>query len=120
MVLQPAGYERLGNEIVHGTFEETLHLAGMEVDCDNVVDAGYIEEVGDHASSDSSTVGLLLGLARVGEIRHDGCCNVTSAPLCNILYHDLVPVIDLAEPDLQADIMMRSSMTLSLILLLPL
>jgi hypothetical protein len=40
--------------------------------------------------------------------------------LIEVVYIDFVPVIDLAEPDLQADIMISSSMTLSLILLLPL
>ena len=44
----------------------------MQVDGHDVVDAGNVQQVGDHAGGDGAAVLLLLGLARVGEVGHDG------------------------------------------------
>lgn len=51
--------------------EETLHLAGMQVDRYDVSDARDFEEVGDHAGGDGTAVGLFLRLTRVGKIWYD-------------------------------------------------
>ena len=40
----------------------------MQVHGDHMVHAGNGEQVGEHAGRDGSTVALLLGLARVGEV----------------------------------------------------
>lgn len=66
----PTGDKRFGNEIVDWTSEETLHLTCMKIDGDDMVDSCYVEEVGDHAGCDGSSVLLFLGLAGVGEIGH--------------------------------------------------
>jgi hypothetical protein len=68
----PAGEEGLGDEVVDGALEEALHLGGVEVDGHDVVNAGNVEEVRNHAGRDGAAVLLLLGLARVREVGHDG------------------------------------------------
>lgn len=64
--------QRLGHEVVHGALEEALHLAGVQVHGDDMVDTGNVHEVGQHAGSDGTSVALLLRLARVWEVRDDG------------------------------------------------
>lgn len=67
----PPCYQLLGYEVVNGAFEEALHLASMKIDCDNMIDAGNVHEVGQHSSGNCSSMGLLLGLTRVGKVWHD-------------------------------------------------
>ena len=69
----PAGDEWLGVEVVDRTLEETLHLGGVEVDGDDVVDACDVEEVGEHAGCDGAAMGLLFRLAGVWEVGEDSC-----------------------------------------------
>ena len=64
--------EWLCAEVVDGALEEALHLGGVQVDGYDVVHAGDFHEVGEHAGGDGAAVRLLLRLARVGEVGHDG------------------------------------------------
>ena len=109
----PAGEQGLSNEVIHRALEEALHLRGVEVDGHDVGDTGDVEEVGNHAGGDGPAMLLFLGLARVGEVRHDSCSNQQTAVYAQ---RRAVPVTDFAEPPLQAEIMISSSMTESLIL----
>jgi hypothetical protein len=68
----PFDNQWLSAKVVDGTLEEALHLRGMEVDRYYVVHASNSHEVGDHSRGDGASMGLLLGLARVWEVGHDG------------------------------------------------
>jgi hypothetical protein len=83
----------------------------MQINRDDMIDAGDVEQVGDHPRRNGAPVGLLLRLPRIREIRHDSYAS-------QIVHADNAdaPVIDLAEPPLHAEHMISSSMTLSLIL----
>lgn len=115
VVPEPFRKNRLGNQVVDGTFEEALALAGVEIDGDDMVDASDGHQVGNHSCSNGTTMALSLGLAGVGKVGHDGCVYQHTRRLQRAGMAR-VPVMDLEEPLLQAEIMMRSSMTLSLIL----
>jgi hypothetical protein len=60
-------------QIVDGTLEKALHLRSVEVDRDHVLNASNPQQVGKHASSNRTSMRLLLGLPAVREIRKDGC-----------------------------------------------
>ena len=71
VTLHPPSKDGLGEEIVDGTFEETLGLGCVQIDGDDMIDAGHFHEVGQHASRNGTSVGFLLRLARVREVGHD-------------------------------------------------
>lgn len=121
----PASDDRLGVQVVDRASKEALHLRCVQVDRDNVLDASDVKQVGQHAGGDSASVRLFLGLAAVGKVWKDSCKkehrrqqnehdNIFAAPVTQT-----IPVILLAEPPLQALIMISSSMMESLILGLP-
>lgn len=58
-------------EIIDGALEESLHLRCVEVDRNDVLNAGDAHQVRKEAGGDGSAMGLLLGLAVVGKIRDD-------------------------------------------------
>jgi hypothetical protein len=66
----------------------------VKVDGDDMVNASDVHQVGDHAGSDGSAVTLLLGLARVGEVGHDGRDGLGRASLASSdhdeQFHDIV------------------------------
>lgn len=68
IMLDPASDKRLGVEVVNRAFEEALHLGCVEVDGDDVLNAGHIKEVRQHPGGYRAPVRLLLGLAAVGEV----------------------------------------------------
>jgi hypothetical protein len=73
----PPGEEWFGNEIIDGTLEKALHLRGVQVNGYDVVHAGNVEQIGYHASCYGTAMLLLLGLAGVGEVGHDGWTSQT-------------------------------------------
>lgn len=113
----PTSDDRFGMEIVDRTFEESLHLRSVKVNGDDMLDTSNVHEIGKHARRDSTSVRLLLRLSAVGEVWQNGCRGVRM--LQCFLVVRFVPVILFAEPPLQAEIKIKSSIMLSLILLLP-
>jgi hypothetical protein len=60
VVADPLRKDRLCVQVVNGTLEEALHLRGMKVDSDNVLNASDTQQVGKHASSNRTSMRLLL------------------------------------------------------------
>lgn len=60
-------------EIIDGALEESLHLGGVEVNRNDVFNAGDAHQVCKEAGGDGPPMGLFLGLAVVGEIGDDSC-----------------------------------------------
>lgn len=108
--LDEARNDWFGNEVVDGDLEKANHLAGMEIDGDDVINPSGLEEIGMKLACDGVAVVLLLGLARVGEIGHDGwSLSCQMARTVNASKLASSPVMDFAEPYLQALIMMQFS-----------
>ena len=126
VVTDPAGNKRLSVEVVDGAFEEALHLGRVQVDCDHMLDASDPEQVREHSRCDGATVGLLLRLSAIREVGEHSCATSGQHEAQEGLYirgalfgDGNSPVILVAEPPLQAEIMMSSSIMVSLILGLP-
>ena len=69
------GEERQGGEVVHRDVEEALDLALVQVERDDAVHAGALEQVGDEAGGDGLTrasLAVLTGVAVVGDDGGDG------------------------------------------------
>lgn len=76
----PLGEQRLSDQVVNRALEEALHLAGVQVHCNDMVDSRNVHEVGQHAGGDGASVALLLGLAGVWEVWDDGWPERVSSP----------------------------------------
>ena len=63
--LDVVGQQRQGEQVVDRTVEEALDLRGVQVDRDQPVGAGGLEQVGDQPGRDRLTAAVLLVLARV-------------------------------------------------------
>jgi hypothetical protein len=70
----PTSKEWFGDEVVDRALKEALHLGSVQVEGNDVVNAGDVKEVRNHARSNGPAMLLLLRLARVGEVRHDSWC----------------------------------------------
>jgi hypothetical protein len=88
----------------------------VEVDGDYVVDTSDVKEVCNHTSGNSTTVLLLFRLPRVREVWHNRYMLSVSGLVIDRAIRSSGPVTDFAEPPLQAEIIIKSSMTESLIL----
>ena len=71
LVLEVLAEERQRGEVVHRDVEEALDLALVEVERDDAVDAGGLEQVGDETGGDGLTRAGLAVLAGVGVVRDD-------------------------------------------------
>lgn len=58
-------------EIIDGTLKESLHLRCVEVDRDDVLNAGDAHQICKETGGDGSSMRLLLGLAIIREIGDD-------------------------------------------------
>ena len=71
LLANPPRNQGLGVEVIDRALEESLHLRGVEVDGDDMLDAGHTHQVCQETRGDCASVGLLLGLAVVGKVRDD-------------------------------------------------
>ena len=84
IALDPLGNGRFSYEIVDRAPEEALRLSGVEIDGDNVVDTGDMHEVCKHPGGNGTAVAFALGLARIGEVGHDGWTESEGSSRCSV------------------------------------
>ena len=76
-ILHVAGEKRHGIEVVGRDIEEALNLAGMQVEGQHAVGAGFRDQVGDKLGRDRGAgtgLAVLAGIAEVGKDSGDASC----------------------------------------------
>lgn len=93
----------------------------MQVNRNDVLNASYAEEIGKHASRNRAAMRFLLRLATVGKVGQDGYKERSQSErvVTDLALEGCLPVTLLAEPPLQAEIMMSNSIIESLTRELP-
>src|SRR5690606_1050303 len=74
VILDVAGQDRNGVEVVSRDVEEALDLAGMQVKGENPVGAGFGDQIGDELGGDwcaGAGLAVLPGIAEIGKNRGD-------------------------------------------------
>src|SRR6266568_7834958 len=76
-VFEVVKYNRGGVQVVDRDIEKTLYLSGMQVNCDDPVDTGSRDEIGNQLGGDRGarrSLAVLAGIAVIGNYRGYGCC----------------------------------------------
>ena len=76
----PFGNDGFGVEVIYRASEEALHLRCVQIDGNDVLNAGHTEKVGEHTGGDGTSMSLLLGLSAVREVWQDSWVRVSGEP----------------------------------------
>lgn len=88
LCLEVLGKDRAGIENIDGDREEALDLIGVEIEGDDVIRAGFFEEVGDEFGGDRLTRGGDTILTRIGEVREDDVNRLREAEFCRLAHEE--------------------------------